>query len=193
MKYVLGLTGPTGSGKSTVADLAAGLGWFVIDCDKLVKRAYLRPEVLEALRAAFGEDIFDRGQLVRGALAKKAFATREGTELLNKTVLPFITEMIKDEIAAAGDKVLLDAPTLYESGADALCDSVCALLAEDEVRLSRILSRDNITAEAAALRMSAGKPDDFYKNRAQYILYNNGDTAEIIKAFTKILTDLGGN
>ena len=95
MKYVLGLTGPTGSGKSTVADLAAGLGWFVIDCDKLVKRAYLRPEVLEALRAAFGEEIFDRGQLVRGALAKKAFATREGTELLNRIknggTLPMIT------------------------------------------------------------------------------------------------------
>ena len=194
MKYVLGLTGPTGAGKSTVAGVAKELGWYVIDCDKTVREAYKREEVRKALISVFGADVVKNGLLDRKTLAARAFATKESTELLNKTVLPFIIEMVNEEIAACGaDKILLDAPTLYESGADGICNAVCALLSKEENRLGRIIARDGIDEASARLRMSAGKSEEYYKARTGYIIYNDAGEEALKEDFARLLKNLGGN
>ncbi|MEE0929358.1 MAG: dephospho-CoA kinase [Acutalibacteraceae bacterium] len=195
MKYVLGLTGPTGSGKSTLGRIALKHGWYVIDCDQTVKAAYKREDVLTALSSAFGDDILSENkEIIRPKLAEKAFSSKENTELLNKTVLPFIFSMIKEEINKANsEKILLDAPTLYESGADKLCNAVCALLSKEETRFTRITARDSIDEAAARLRMSAGKDDEYYKSRTPYILYNDLDEKALEKAFLALTEKLGGN
>lgn len=194
MKYILGLTGPTGSGKSSLCRAAEREGWQVIDCDKLARTATDSPEVLKALTYVFGEDILDpRGKLIRAKLAQKAFSTKENTELLNNTILPFIVELIKTQIAESEcDKIILDAPTLFESGADSLCSDTCAVLSDKKTRLVRIISRDGITEEAAKLRISAGKPDRYYKGKTRHIIYNNGDEQNCVSAFLKLLSQLGG-
>lgn len=195
MRFILGLTGPTGSGKSTACKAAGGIGWYVIDCDKVAREATEQSATLRALTAVFGEDILNtEGSLNRKVLAEKAFSSPEKTELLNLTILPFIVELIKQKIEKSGaEKILLDAPTLYESGADALCDAVCAILSASENRLSRILSRDNIDLAAAKLRMSAGKSDEYYKSKTPHIIYNDADSAALISEFIKLLNTFGGN
>ncbi len=195
MKYILGLTGPTGSGKSTLCRAAEGVGWYVIDCDKLARSATDKAEVLKALADVFGKDILNcSGALNRAALAKKAFSSKEKTELLNKTILPFIVELIKEKIAESdSEKIILDAPTLYESGANSLCSDTCAVLSDKKVRLKRIIGRDGITEQAAKLRISAGKPDRYYKGKTQHIIYNNGDEQSFVSSFLKLLSQLGGN
>ncbi len=193
---IIGLTGPTGAGKSTLGLPAQNLGIAVIDCDA-VSRKVTRPgqPALGALAAAFGADILaPDGTLLRPKLAQKAFATCEDTQKLNQTIFPFITQELNAQIAAlqAGgvQTVLLDAPTLYESGANTLCQAVIAVLAPAEVRLARIMARDGISKQAALQRMQAGKPDEFYKNRADYILLNNGDAAAFTQQAAAVLEEI---
>ena len=191
IKTVIGLTGPTGSGKTSACAVAEELGYKVINCDTLAREAVENEDALSALTKTFGNDILENGKLNRTALAKKAFISEDKTELLNKTLLPFIVELIKEEIQkAAENKILLDAPTLFESGADSLCKNVIAVLSCVENRKKRILARDNITEDAANLRISAGKDDNYYKDKTQHIIYNNGELATFKKEFKEKLKAL---
>ncbi len=189
MKYILGLTGQTGSGKSTLHSVAEKKGFYVIDCDKVAHCVTEQNEVAkDALCAAFSSDILTGGKIDRKKLARAAFKSKENTELLNKTVLPFIAAEIKKKIEKSeSEYILLDAPTLYESGADKMCSSVIALLADEKIRKLRIIERDNLSEEAALLRLKAAKSDEYYIQKADKIIYNNGSIEEYSKQFSEIL------
>ncbi len=194
MKFVVGLTGQTGAGKSSLKGVATACGFYVIDCDSVAHKVQQRDEVKAALCAAFGSDILSiDGMLDRKALAKKAFETGEKTELLNKTVLPFIVADIEKQIKNSKvDYILLDAPTLFESGADRLCNKTIGVIADREKRYNRIVSRDKLTAAQAESRISAGKPDEFYKEKCDYVLTNNGEVGEFINNFDILIKDILG-
>jgi dephospho-CoA kinase len=126
-----------------------------------------RAEVKEVLCKAFGNGILlCDGTLDRKALAKAAFSSKAQTELLNKTILPFILSEIENIIANTKEEyILLDAPTLFEGGADNLCNVAIGVIANREVRYNRIVARDNLTHDRAESRINAGKPDEFYKEK----------------------------
>ena len=191
LQQIVGLTGPTGAGKSSLTEIAVQNGYYVLDCDKLARKAVEKQtEGLRALVQVFGEDILLRdGTLNRKKLAEKAFSSKAETELLNKTIFPFIIDLVKEEMKIAG-KIILDAPTLFESGLDAICDKTVAVIADTKTRLARITERDGIDEASAMLRINAGKNEEYYKERADYILYNNGDLAEFFASFTKILKEI---
>lgn len=186
---IIGLTGPTGSGKSTVSKIAENLGFAVIDCDKVAREVSNKKEIIEKLVIAFGEDVVKNNKLDRKALAKVAFSSNQNTELLNSIMLPKISSEIEEIISGFGSNecILLDAPTLYESGIDKKCDAVIAVLADEDIRRMRIISRDNLTAEQADIRLSAAKEDNFYKEKTEHILYNNGEKEEFFTNAEKIL------
>lgn len=194
MKKMIGLTGPTGAGKTLASRVAENLGVQVIDCDLLARKAVI-PETagLAALVRVFGEEILcEDGTLNRKELAARAFCDAEHTDLLNRTLLPHIVPLVEAE--RTGDNVLLDAPTLFESGLDRECDAVVAVLADFDLRLSRIRARDQLSERQARLRMSAGKSDSFYKERTNYILYNNGDEQAFQREAAALFQKLfGGN
>ena len=191
MSVILGLTGPTGSGKSSASAIGALLGIKVVNCDMLSRKATEKgSEGLKALVTAFGKDILNAdGTLNRKTLAQKGFANEENTELLNKTILPFIVELVYEQIGK--ENVILDAPTLFESGIDKICTKTVAVLADEKIRLNRIIKRDSISEREAKLRMSAGKPDDFY-SKADYTVYNNENTANFEKEIKEIYKNIFG-
>ena len=179
---IIGLTGPTGAGKSTVSEVARALGFYVVNCDAVARRVSDEPRVLEALVNSFGQEIIKNGRLCRQTLARLAFKSEASTALLNSVLLPPIIERIREEIADKRN-VLLDAPTLFESGADGMCDVTVAVLAARECLKARIVARDGLTEEDALLRLSAAKSDEFFKNRCSVIIENNGSEEELkIKA-----------
>ncbi len=180
---VVGITGQTGSGKSTVVKM---LGFAGIDADKVAHEVLREKEVKVQLCERFGDDILDeQGEICRPALAKKAFASPAALSMLGAITYPVITKRILDKIDAferQGESIImLDAPTLYESGADKMCGKVVFVTADREVRKHRIMARDGLTEQAAELRLSAQKTDDFYKS-ADFKIINNGQKDELEKA-----------
>ncbi|MCQ2455053.1 MAG: dephospho-CoA kinase [Clostridia bacterium] len=189
MSKIIGLTGPTGAGKSYACLMAGNIkNLKIIDCDKLARKAVKKDSKgLCALVNVFSAGILKKdGTLNRRELARRAFSSPENTKLLNDTLFPYICDLVFAELT---DKksVLLDAPTLFESGLDKICDTTIAVLASNDIRLLRIKARDNISQEDALLRMSAGKDDEFYKTRAEHIVQNNGNISEYTAEFLSIL------
>lgn len=194
MSIVIGLTGPTGSGKSSASRIAEDFGFQVIDCDKTAREATEKgTEGLKALVSVFGEEILlSDGNLNRKALAALAFKDKLSTDLLNKTILPYIADLVVRQ--AEGQDTLLDAPTLFESGINKICNKTVAVLADKDIRLKRIIARDNLTLKEAETRINAGNDEDFFKKNADYVLYNNDDENAFLKRFSDILKEItGGN
>lgn len=180
---VIGLTGQTGSGKSTVAKL---LGFESINADEVAHEVLLDTRVKNELCGRFGQDILDdNGEINRGELAKKAFANPNSLAMLGAITHPAIIKEILGRIElleGLGEKIiLLDAPTLFESGAHKMCSKIIFVTADGQIRKKRIMERDGLSEQAAELRLRAQKTDDFYKS-ADYKIINNGDKRELEKS-----------
>ena len=197
---VLGLTGPTGAGKGTVAEVfARRYAIPSVDTDRVYHDLLIPPSAcLNELVSVFGSEILTPdGHLDRAALSRIVFsdASREKQTLLNrithKYVLDRTDEILegyrRDNVSAA----LVDAPLLYESGYDAKCDKVIAVLAPMEIRKSRIIARDGLSEERAVARLNMQKSDDFYTSKAEYVIINDGDPAMLTEQVRRIVADLG--
>ena len=177
---VIGITGPTGAGKSLLCGKLSEK-FSVIDADEVYHSLLCPPsDCLDALRRSFGDGVFlSDGSLDRTALSSIVFSDEEKLSLLNRTVLDFVLKNIRAmlaELKASGTEcVLVDAPTLIESGFHKECDFTISVLASPELRLSRIITRDHLSEEKAALRISAQKDDDFYRTHSDLVLINDGD------------------
>ncbi len=187
---IIGLTGPSGSGKTTFCETAKQLGFFVIDCDKKAAEVRKDPALLDQLEKTFG-GVVREGRLDRQALADKAFADRASTERLNALLLPPIAAAIEQEIdtlcATGICKILLDAPTLFESGLDRICDTVIALLADEPLRAKRLKKRDDLTEEQLQKRLNAQQSEAFYRKKSAHIMYNNGKASDLQSAAEIVL------
>ncbi len=190
MSIIIGLTGPTGSGKSSACKLCESYGLKHVDCDLLARKAVEKgSDGLKALVNAFGSEILNTdGTLNRKLLAKIAFSEATKTELLNATIFPFIRELVFKETRSGN--ILLDAPTLFESKIDNICFKTIAVLSDKATRLKRIMGRDNLTEAEALTRINAGKTDNFYQTYADYVIYNNKTEQELLKEFGFVLDSI---
>lgn len=195
---VVGITGPTGAGKSVVCRLLGD--WeriSIIDCDQVARQVVRRGEhCLLDLAVEFSSAIIDKnGELNRRRLAGIVFRDRKKLRRMEGIMYPYILDRIRAETAAreaAGDRaVFLDAPTLYQSGADALCEKVAAVLAPEKDRLRRIMERDALSEEEARARMMSQPGDEFFEKRADYILRNTGETSALRLQILELMNKLG--
>lgn len=190
---IIGLTGGSGTGKGTFAALLRdkGAGW--VDADAVYRALCAENrEMLNALDAAFGGVLDETGALDRPKLARIVFADPEKLRQLNEITLPYIRAASMDAMRAQGDCpfVLYDAPTLFEAGADNLCERIIGVLADTETRVQRIMARDGLDETAARARIGAQPDADFYRARCDYIVENNGDLADLQRQADAIFKDL---
>ncbi len=175
---VIGLTGKTGAGKSTVAAFLKKKGCFIIDGDKIARDILLPGEpAVKELSDAFGEDIIlPDGNVDRKKLASRAFANAESTDKLNRITHPRITARFIEENDKAEKQgyrfAVIDAAALLESDCKSLCSFFIVVTAPEDIRLERILKRDGITKEQAITRINAQKSDEYYFSQADYIVKN---------------------
>lgn len=193
---IIGLTGQSGAGKSTVAKFLEQNGFYVINADLLVRKIYNSGSpCLKTIAAVFGEDIItDNGTPDRKLLAERAFSSKENTALLSSIVHPFVTAELFDEIKKAAEigttTVVYDAPQLFESNADVICDEIISVAAEKSVRLERICKRDNISKENALMRMNSQFDEEFFRENSDYIIENNSDLSSLNVQLVGLLKQL---
>lgn len=170
--FLIGLTGPTGAGKSYVCEKFKQRGFNIVSADENARSVIDKNKnILPELQKEFGQDIIENGVLNRKLLAKRAFESKQKTEKLNAIMHPAIMELCINE---AKMPCIFDASQLFEAGGEKECYKVISVLAPKETRLNRIMKRDSINKEQALQRMSAQFDDDYFIDNSDYIIYNDG-------------------
>lgn len=180
---VIGLTGNSGCGKGVVAEIMSKYGAFVLDCDKIA-HDNMKPfgiaygEIVEA----FGDGILNEDCTInRRILGSIVFKYKEKLILLNSITHKYVVEVINNAIRLNRDKnvIVIDAPLLIEAGLQRYCDSVWAVYAPLEVRLERVIKRDNIDRKGALLRFQNQMNIEELKRYSDVIIENNCSLEEL--------------
>ena len=183
----IGLTGPSGAGKGVISSLFARFGVPSIDTDAVYHRLLIPPSAcLDELVERFGPSIRKAdGTLDRPGLASIVFAPgheedlRDLNRITHRHVLDEARRQLEVHRDAGKAAVLVDAPQLFESGFDAECDFVVAVLASRQTRMERIMARDGLDSARAIARMDAQKSDDFFREHADAVLVNDGEIEDL--------------
>lgn len=178
---ILGITGPTGAGKSTALEALRQLGAEVIDCDRVYHTLLSHCQsLLDELSLRFGATVFSTdGSLNRKALGEIVFADEAALADLNHITHRYIKEEVARRIQRAEEAgrpaVAIDAIALLESGLGELCHHTVAVVASDEVRVARIMARDGIGEDYARARVAAQKSSSYFQSHCDAVLTNDGE------------------
>lgn len=183
--HVIGLTGGSGSGKSTAAGFIKEKGIPVLDADKIAREITEKGSpALSKLVSEFGEGILlADGNLDRRAMADRIFNDAHAREklesIVTKGVLDTIAGRIEEERRTGRELLVLDAPTLFETGADAMCDEVWLVTAPKEIRLRRLAERDDVPLESLNARMASQMSDEEKAGLSDFVIENAGTEEEL--------------
>ena len=192
---IIGITGSSGSGKSTVTQiLEKELKAKTINADEVVKQMQTQgSKYFEKIVELFGKEIIqENGSLNRKKLAQIIFQDKAQKEELDKLTYIYVVEEIKKQVNnTQGDYVIIDAPLLIESKLNEICNVVIAVISNKEEQMKRICNRDNIEENDAKLRIEAQKDNEFYKKNADYVVENNGGNYnELMGRIRKLMQEL---
>lgn len=181
-KFIFGITGGSGAGKSTVSDMFRNLGVYVSDADKVARIVVEKGSAcLDELAGSFGNDIINtKGCLDRKKLAEIVFSDAKKLEKLNSITHKYIYNYINNELEQCDENICaVDGAVIIGSPVAELCKRIVAVTAKKEVRLKRILERDNMTLKMAENRIDAQNSEEFYRENADYIIENNNGIAKL--------------
>ena len=173
MKYIIGLTGGIACGKSAVSDIFAKQGIPIIDTDIISKRLMQKGEkCYEEVVSAF-PDCVDNGVLSRSLLKNAVFSDKQKLATLNSITHKCIKQATEFEISKNDGVMVVVVPLMFESGFDELCDCVIDVACNEEVRINRLINRDNITRELAENIIKAQLSDKERREKSDYIIEND--------------------
>ncbi len=190
---IIGLCGSSGAGKGVAAKLFASHGIPSIDADAVYRDlVYAGSPLLKQIGDAFGECVISQdGTLDRKMLSSIVFSNREKLLLLNKITHGAIIEETEKRFAdykkLGHPAVIFDAPQLFESGFDKKCDIIIAVTAPLDLRIERLMKRDNKAKAAILERLAAQLPDEFLISNSDYVLENKGDIESLSGEIDKLV------
>lgn len=191
---IIGLTGQSGAGKSTVCKVFAESGFDIIDCDVIARKTAENSRFLGEISQRISENLLNSdGTLNRTATAKLIFTDEEKRAQYQRIIFPYIINKIMCEIKSAKGNALLDAPTLFEAKLDMICDKIISVTANTDKCAERIMERDKITSGQARERLFSQHSAEFFKERSDYNIENNGTLRELIDRTAEIIDKMKGD
>lgn len=188
---ILGITGGTGCGKTTLLQLIRQRGGLVLDCDEIYHQLLISDRaLLEALHQRFPL-AFSDGSFDRKKLGSIVFADAQALEDLNTITHSAIRQEVERRLEDAPPLAAIDAIGLFESGLNRLCDLTVAVTAPEEVRVQRLVQRDGISPEYARSRIAAQHSPQWFSSRCDAVLENDGTAEEFRKKSIAFLDSHG--
>ena len=196
MANIIGLTGQTGAGKSSVREILRQKGAAVIDADTVAhditdNNVNCIYDIVNRFSCLV---LNEKGKINRKALGKRVFSDKKELMALNKIIFPYILETIEHEvlghIAKGAENVVIDGATVIESGCGKMCDVLVSVVAEEETRIIRIIKRDGISKADAERRVSAQKPEEFYTENSDFVIRNDSTPAELERNVNSVLKNM---
>lgn len=202
---VIGLTGGIGTGKSTAASYLQSKGFAVIDADQIGRDMTADGSpMLERINRLFGplgpygrtgvEILSAPGKLDRKAMADLVFGDKETRDIYNEIMFGAIISTIQDRICdydlEGREGVIVDAPLLFESGANELCDQVILITADTEKRIERVSSRDGMSREEIVSRINSQMSDEEKSKLADFVVDNSGPVETLHAGLDEVLAHL---
>ena len=173
LKYAI--TGNIASGKSQVEILLAKKGYVVYDADSIAH------EILDTITDFYGYDVFTNGKIDRKKLGELVFKNNDLKTKLEKYIHPKVKTKILEIFKKHknDNAVFVSVPLLFEAGFTNLFDKILFISAPEEIRLNRLMQRNNLTKEEAQIRIDAQDNEEYKIKQSSYIINNFGDLAEL--------------
>ena len=188
MTKVIGLTGGIGSGKTTIANYFNEMGVPVYIADDGAKNVMKSEDIIEEIKTSFGEALFENNILNRAKLAEIVFNDKDKLAELNAIVHPAVKKDFEVWLLQhkSCQYVIYEAAILFESGRYKECDLIITVTAPEEVRIERVLKRDNTTREQVLSRMKMQWNDENRISRSNFVI-NNDNLKNAKEEVVKIL------
>lgn len=194
MTKIIGLTGGIGSGKSTIAAYFKKYGIPVYIADEEAKKLMNDPEIIRKVQSVFDENIIENNQLNRVKIAELVFSSPEQLKKLNSIVHPEVKKHFLDwvKLHEAYPFVIKEAAILFESGTYKDCDKIILVTAPEDIKIARVMHRDNISKEQVLERMKNQWTDEKKIPLSDYVIQNTDlelakeKSEEILKELNKM-------
>ncbi len=170
---VIGLTGGIGSGKSTIANLFIQKKIPVYNSDIEAKKIMQLPKTILSIQNKFGKSIIKNNQIDTKELATMVFSNPDKLKVLNQIIHPLVKNDFEKWLQLQQSKfVIKESAILFEAGIDKNCDAIITVTAPKEVRIERVISRDNSTREEVLNRIKNQWTEDRKVAKSDFVIQN---------------------
>lgn len=187
---ILGITGGTGCGKTTLLNIIAEMGGLILDCDAIYHELLVSDKkLLEAIEDRFPGTV-ESGALQRKKLGSIVFSDEKALLDLNQITHSAVKQEVLRRLECQPKLAAIDAIALFEGGLAELCDMTVAVTAPEDTRVARLMKRDGITEEYARSRIAAQHKEAWFREHCDYVLENSDTEIQFHKKCLAFLQKL---